>query len=187
MSSLSDYTCPICLEPSNTAVSLVPCGHELHEQCAIGLLQMGNEKCPTCRTVINNGVSYLPAFSTRNAVQKLLSIEEEPKKSTAIDKTRVSVESNNVGNSNSNVVNISNSNQVNRQIEVVVQTVFFGIKRYEISSDEKISVLLSKIQANCFGCKAKLILNKTALDVNKKLGDYLTDNINSIKLCFNAN
>lgn len=66
ISSLKDnFSCPTCLEPLRSAVSLNPCGHELNESCAQAVLELPNKQCPICLVCVD---SFRPAYVTRNAV-----------------------------------------------------------------------------------------------------------------------
>lgn len=69
------YDCPICYELNDTAVSLNPCGHELHESCALRIIRELGNNCPECRTPIQ---SFRPALTTRKAVESLRVIDAPP-------------------------------------------------------------------------------------------------------------
>lgn len=63
------YACAVCLEHlDKTTISLNPCGHELHESCALEVMKRAPSKCPECRVNIEN---YRPAYRTRGATEEI--------------------------------------------------------------------------------------------------------------------
>lgn len=82
------YNCSICLEHlDETAISLNPCGHELHESCAVEL-KAAVFKCPECRVDIRD---YRPAYRTQAATQFIFRKEKLPTEVQVSNPTEVQV------------------------------------------------------------------------------------------------
>jgi hypothetical protein len=58
-----------------SAVSLNPCGHELDEKCAQGILSSSSKNCPVCLADVN---SFRPAYITRQVIDKLFPNIQHP-------------------------------------------------------------------------------------------------------------
>lgn len=71
---LDIYSCCVCFESMESAVSLNPCGHELDEGCANAILS-SKTVCPICRADVD---SFRPAYVTRQAVEVLLKNMQHP-------------------------------------------------------------------------------------------------------------
>ena len=51
-----DINCSICLEPMNTDVIQVKCGHHYHKECGQKWFCECSNKCPVCKIEISDGI-----------------------------------------------------------------------------------------------------------------------------------